>query len=334
MSNRIILTLTAASAVALVVAVGSWKLSGTETTRPSAPDNTQAADVPPLAHKQLTPSPDALPGAALLEGVDVINGITLYPDGGLQYNLQLRHLFDHFLGMAGSSERIHAAREALNQHMQSAAIEPPPREQALQAFDQYVEYLREAELVELNSYEAEDLERTFDVLFGLRRSLLGTTLAAAFFGDEEALEQIILAQRRIATDTQLNQAEREALYAELEENLPPHLQESRRQATAVTRLHQETASLRSAGASLNAIQQMREQQVGYEAAQRLAELDQVRADWAERVKDYQRERDAMLEADRLSEEERDATLARLRDRLFNENEARRIAALDRMGDSH
>lgn len=332
MNNRIILTLTAASAVALVMAVGSWNLSETEDPSTSALNNAPAVDAPPLAHRSPTPSPAALPGEELLDGVDVIDGITLYPDGSVQYNLQLRHLFDHFLGMAGAPERVNAAREALDRHMQSAAVIPASREEALQAFDLYVEYLREAEQVELNSYEADDLERTFDVLFGLRRSLLGTTLADAFFGDEEALEQIILAHRRIATDTHLGQAEREQLYAELEESLPPHLQESRRQATAITRLNQQTSSLRSAGASADAIQHMREQQVGFEAAQRLLQLDQARAEWAERIEEYQRERDAVLGADRLSAQQRDAALGKLRDRLFSENEARRIAALDRIGD--
>ena len=333
MSNRIFLTLTTASAVALVMAVGSWSLSGTKASDTSVPVDVPSLVPPPTADKSATPSDAALPGAALLEGVDVIDGLTLYGDGKLQYSLQLRHLFDHFLGMAGSAERMHAARGALDQHIQSAAIEPAPREDTLHAFDVYVEYLREAEQVELNSYEADDLERTFDVLFSLRRSLLGTALADAFFRDEEALEQTILAQRRITTDPQLSQPDRESLYAELEESLPTHLQEARRQAMAISRLNQETATLRSAGASDDAIQRMREQQVGYEAAQRLNQLDQARAEWAERVKEYRRERDAVVGADRLNPEERDSALGKLRDRFFDENEARRIAVLDRIAES-
>lgn len=334
MSNRIILTLTAASAVALVVAVGSWNQSETETERTFARIGAPSTDNPPSADKPATRSSDALPGAALLKGVDVMDGITLHPDGKLQYSLQLRHLFDHFLGMAGTPERVPAARETLNQHLQAAAITPSSREEALQAFDLYVEYLREAEQVGLNSYEAGDLQRTFDVLFGLRRSVLGTPLAEAFFGDEEAREQLIVEQRRVAADQYLSQAEREALYAELEEALPPHLQETRRQATAVTRLSQDTAALRSAGATEAAIQQMREQQVGYEAAQRLSELDQARAEWASRVEAYQRERDAVLAAGALPTEEHEAVLGELREQFFTEHEMRRISALDRTAASH
>ncbi|WP_178114806.1 lipase secretion chaperone [Pseudomonas saliphila] len=329
MSNRIILTLTAASAVALVVAVGSWNQAETETERTFAPIGAPSTDDPPSADKPATRASDALPGAALLKGVDVIDGITLHPDGELQYSLQLRHLFDHFLGMAGAPERIAAAREALNQHLRSAAINPGSQEEALHAFDLYVEYLREAEQVELNSYEAGDLQRTFDVLFSLRRSVLGTPLAEAFFSDKEAREQIIVEQQRIAADQHLSEAERERLYGELEDRLPPHLQEIRRQATAMTRLSQDTAALRSAGATEAAIQQMREQQVGYEAAQRLSELDKARAEWASRVEAYQRERDAVLAAGTLPLEEHEAVLRELREQFFTEREMRRIAALDR-----
>lgn len=329
MSKKIILTLTVASTIALVVAVGTGNLSKTETAPASALVGTPGPEAPYVPRTAAPHPSDNLPGAALLEGVDIISGITLHPDGSLQYTLQLRHLFDHFLGMAGTPERVPAARDALNQHLQAAATNQPSQTEALQAFDRYVEYLQEAEQVELSSYEAGDLERTFDVLFSLRRSLLGTPLAEAFFGDEEAREQIIVAQRRIAADRELSPSERERLYAELEDTLPPHLQEMRHQATAVTRLNQDTAALRSAGATDAAIQQMREQQVGHEAAYRLSELDQARAEWADRVETYQQERDAVLAAGPLSPEEHEAALGELRERYFNEHEMRRIAALER-----
>lgn len=167
------------------------------------------------------------------------------------------------------------------------------------------------------------------MLFVLRRSVLGTPLAEAFFGDEEAREQTIVEQRRIAAAQHLSQAERERLYAELEDRLPPHLQETRRQATAVTRLSQDTTALRSAGATEAAIQRMREQQVGYEAAHRLRELDQTRAEWASRVEAYQRERDAVFADGTLPLVEHEAVLHELREQYFSELEMRRIAALDR-----
>lgn len=133
MSNRIILTVTAASAVALVVAVESWNQPETETARTSAISAPLADPLP--VDKPAIRSSDALSGAILLKGVDVIDGITLHPNGELQYSLQLRHLFDHFLGMAGAPERIAAAREGLNQHLRSEATNPGSQEEALHAFD-------------------------------------------------------------------------------------------------------------------------------------------------------------------------------------------------------
>ncbi|MFN3579285.1 MAG: lipase secretion chaperone [Pseudomonas sp.] len=274
------------------------------------------------------PTSQSLPGAALVEGVDVIGSVSLYSDGSLEYTLALRHLFDHFLGLAGSAEHIPAARNALVRHLQAQTLAPSAERDVLDTLERYMDYLRAAEQVELSSYEAGDLERTFDVLFSLRRSLLGNRLAEAFFSDDEAREQVIIAQRRIATDPYMTAAEREQRYGELEQSLPPELQEARRQATVVARLSQDTAALRSAGATEDVIQQMRAQQVGHHAAERLAELDRSRAEWNQRVTTYERERDALIATVGTQAGDQETAVQQLRERLFNEHEARRVAALE------
>lgn len=330
MNTRIRYSLGAAGVVAVLALMKPWPADELDADPPQpATASSQAQTQVPSTTQPAITTPTELPGAALMAGVDVIQGVRQHHDGSLQYTLELRHLFDHFLGMAGAAKQVPAARAALTEHFAALQLNAAAESELLEVFDLYVDYLRQAEKVELNSYEAGDLERTFDVLFSLRRTLLGNALAHAFFSDDEAREQLIVAQRRIASDQNLSPAERAALYAELEESLPPELQEIRSQATAVARVNEETAALRSAGATDAAIFQMREQQFGYEAAQRLGELDRSRAKWADRLEEYERERNALL-ASASHSGDHEAALQNLRERLFNESEARRVAALDRI----
>ncbi len=334
MNTRQRFTLGAAGVAAALALMKPWQADKIDPELPQPVTASAHAQIQtPSTTRSAASTPPELPGAALLAGVDTIQGVSLHRDGSLQYTLELRHLFDHFLGMAGSARQVPAARAALMEHV--AAMKPgaAAESELIEVFDLYVDYLRQAEKVELNSYEAGDLERTFDVLFSLRRSFLGNELAYAFFSDDEAREQLILGQRRIAADPSMSPIDRAERYAELEESLPLQLQEIRSQATAVARLYEETATLRSAGATDAAIFQMREQQFGYEAAQRLGELDRARAEWAERLEEYQLERRALLATTGSRQGDHDAALQSLRERLFNETEARRVAALDRVSTS-
>nr|ACP20255.1 Lif [Pseudomonas sp. 24] len=329
MNKKLVLTVAALSAVTAAMMLKPWHTAEAPKQIPAAASIPAAAT---MAAPMQTPvlKAKSLPGAALVEGVDVIGSVALYSDGSLEYTLALRHLFDHFLGLAGSAEHIPAARNALVRHLQTQTLDPSAERDVLDAFERYMDYLRAAEQVELSSYEAGDLERTFDLLFGLRRSLLGNRLADAFFSDDEAREQVIIAQRRIATDPYMSAAEREQRYEELEQSLPPELQEARRQATVVARLSQDTSALRAAGATEDVIQQMRTQQVGYQAAERLAELDRSRAEWSQRVAAYEHERDALVATVGTQTAEQEMAVQQLRERLFTEHEARRVAALEKV----
>lgn len=327
MNKKTVLSVAALGVVAIAVVLKPWDTPEVQNPTPAKAStpatNPIAAQLPAGVF-----AADSLPGAALVEDVDVIGGVSLYSDGSVEYTLALRHLFDHFLGLAGSAEHIPAARNALVRHLQTQTLDPSAEHDVMDTFERYMDYLRAAEQVELSSYEAGDLERTFEVLFNLRRSILGNRLAEAFFSDDEAREQVIIAQRHIATDPNLSTADRQQRYEELEQTLPPALQDARRQATAVARLSQETAALRSAGATEDVIRQMREQQVGYQAAERLAELDRSRAEWNQRLAAYQHEREALLATAGTQGADQELAVQQLRERLFNQQEARRVAALE------
>ncbi|MGH7790473.1 MAG: lipase secretion chaperone, partial [Candidatus Binatia bacterium] len=97
-------------------------------------------------------------------------------------------------------------------------------------------------------------------------------------------------------------------------------------STLPLRLGRDETALRAAGGSPQEIAALREQTVGAAAAARLAELDQRRAAWDQRVEAYRHERAAI---DAASPDRQQAVEA-LRARHLSGAELRRIDALDRL----
>ncbi|QJX01520.1 hypothetical protein HML84_01130 [Alcanivorax sp. IO_7] len=134
---------------------------------------------------------------------------------------------------------------------------------------------------------------------------------------------------RGARGPSLSAAEKAARVEELEAGLPPDVREmvaaSRRPVSVAT----EVARLREQGASEARVYQLRERELGAEAAERLADLDRRRAEWQRRYDEYREQRRAILDSG-LAPADRDAQVEALRARLFDERERRRVEALDRI----
>ena len=87
--------------------------------------------------------------------------------------------------------------------------------------------------------------------------------------------------------------------------------------------------LRAAGATEDQIFAARERRFGHDAAERLAELDRQRAEWQERLDNYQVERDLLIAKMPEASAERDAALQSLRTAHFAPAEIARVRALDK-----
>lgn len=265
---------------------------------------------------------------ASLRDTDIDGALVVDADGHLVVAPALRRFFEYFFVASGeeSSERIRARIEAqirvrLNGDAQRAALE---------LFDRYLAYREAGRSLATATAGDGDLGARFDALRRLRRDSFGETDAAALFADEDAAYAVALAQRRIAADPTLTDDERAAQLEALDAQLPAPLRETRTAVTAPLRLAREEAALRAAGGSAEEIQTLREQAVGPAAAARLADLDQRRAAWQQRVDTYRQERTAIDLDPSLDATQRAAALQALRERHFSGPELVRIQALDGM----
>ncbi len=210
-------------------------------------------------------------------------------------------------------------------------LEPPAEAEALAFLDTFLGY-REAAAAELGDpalARSADLERRLQWIRELRREHFGAVLAERLFGEEEDAIRVRLEARRVAADPDLDEGERRARLAALEERYPEPVRAARARASAPLRHGLEEQALRESGAEEGEIRALRALHFGPEAAERLAELDRERARFDARLAAYRGERDALL-AGVSDPAERDARLAALRARHFAPEEVDRVVLLDRI----
>ena len=265
---------------------------------------------------------------ASLRDTAVDGALPVDAGGHLVVGPEVRRLFDYFLSAGGeeSPQRLHQRIAAVI----AERLAEPARGEALQLLDRYQEYRERARALFASGSAEADLGARLDQVHALRRAVFGAADAEALFGDEEARDFVAVAMHEVARDI-TDPAERAARLGELEAQLPPEARAARQAATLPQRLSETEAALRAAGGSDAEIRALREEMVGAEAAQRLADLDQRRGEWQARVDDYRDERRAIAVNDALSEGQKRERIDALIASRFNGPEQTRVRALDRIG---
>jgi lipase chaperone LimK len=273
---------------------------------------------------------DVGPRPRSLRGTRVDGELTVDERGRFVATEATRRFFDYFLSATGEEPP-----EAIRARIVAAIARRLPPEAARDAealLDRYLRYRERArELAETET--AKDLADRFAAVEALRREIFGPEDASALFAAEEAQVRAALAERATLEDPALADDQRARRLAAAADALPAEERAARSAATTAIRLRDAEAGLRELGASSAEIQALREQMVGAEAADRLAELDERRAEWKRRVDAYRSAR-ATIEADRaLTPAERAAAIEALLADRFSAPERLRVQALDEIARS-
>lgn len=332
-----------AAAGAALVALAAWRWSGPPAARPAAPataprlarQRAGAASGAPADHRAAAEEALRAAGAsaprlwqppASLADTEPDGAFAADAHGNLIVSPELRRAFDYWFAASGeeSDGRISARIAAQIR----ARLDDPAETAALALLARFVAYRQRGRALAAADGDA-DLEARAAALHDLRREIFGAD-AALLFADEEALAAFALAERRVASDPALSDAERAQRLQALLADAPAPIRAARAAAAAPLELAREEAALRAQGGSADDVQRLREERVGADAAQRLAALDAERAAWRQRVADYRAERAAIDADPTLDDGARTAAVAALRDRAFSGPERLRIDALDRL----
>lgn len=273
---------------------------------------------------------------ASLAGAGRPAALTLDAQGALVVDVTLRRLFEYYLTALG--EESLAVIVARIRYDLGQQLTPADFERAVAVLESYLQYRNAVgEVLALHGMSATasavDLEQILAVrreVVAMRSDYLAPDVAHAFFREEDDIDHYLLSRQAIARDPSLTPAEKQAQLAQLEADSAPAVVAVHQRNRSIATLRREEQLLRDQGAPDETLYALREQTVGPEAAQRLAELDKQRGQWQQRVEDYRREL-LIIESDSAyPEAERARLINELRERHFVGGERLRIEALDRL----
>ena len=262
--------------------------------------------------------------ASSLRDAEVDGQLNFAADGRLRVDADLLRRFDFFLSLSG--ERSAAQIRQLLLDSISDEYGPVLAAEAEGWFDRYLG-LR-AELA--GRIQQGDL---LDDLIAIEQAQLRWfgEHAEALFGAENAQRALAAERLRLQRDRSLSAADRNALLASLQTELPAAEREQLAQSENAQLATAQTRQFENQNADPAQRFAEREAAFGAEAAARLARLDAERADWARRLADYSRQRDGLLSQTWSNQDAQQRALAELRSRLFNGPELARVESLELIG---
>ncbi len=285
-----------------------------------------AAPSPPATVPAITPDTEASTNPAQeapthpdpahpYQDTQVDGDVTLDDAGQFVPDRRAIQLFDYFFIESGrlSDEEI---LQQIQDWLASRLTEPALS--AAQAF--LAQYLTLRQLAAAAAAKGElpaDPAARLQLIESLQRQAFGTALAAKLFGEENRLHSARLARMQA-------QAAGEPVDPTAGLN------------AAETRVYQRTQAVLQASAidatTANAEErwQQRSEAYGYDAADRLGELDRQRAEWQGRVTNYLEQKAALANDETLDPAEREARAQALLEDMFDPTEQLRVQAQERL----
>ena len=270
-----------------------------------------------------------------LKGTQVDGEIIIDENKQLVVTEGLRRLFDYFLSAIGEEDEavIFARVESYIRHH----TPEPAASQAVAIFGKYVAYLKALPEIE-KRYGNLQLQATkngeLDLnaiaqqkqdVANLRQQYFDKTTIEAFFGAEDNYDDYSIEMVRINQNQQMSEAQKQAARQDYISRLPDSaIKTNIMQQANLGELMVRTEQMKAAGASPEALYNMRRELVGAPAAERLAQVDQQDADFDQRFKQYQAQKQQLLSqnADKVQAQ---TQIHQIEQQLFNDMERKRLA---------
>lgn len=261
---------------------------------------------------------------------DVDGGFRVDDEGNLLIEYKNRLLFDYFLASIGAEDlEIIMARTALyiRENLKS-----PAREQAWDLFESYLAYKQALGNLSEHDGSIQGMFVSIKQDQELQISWLGVEASEVFFSEDNRYDDYAIGKLSIINNTSLSTSEKQYELEQLKESSDESLVSSIEKTHAPVRLHKEIEKLRESGASEYTIFKVREQSLGTEATLRLADLDKQRQEWERRFQVYSSSKEDVLHR-QLSAELTKQEIDQLQKDMFNNQEIKRIQALERISSS-
>lgn len=248
--------------------------------------------------------------------------------GRLNPDLALRRLFDYYLTLNGETA-LPGIRSLLQQDLRQRQLATSVAHEVMQTFDNYTRYQQAA--ANLAKRPGLDLNAQLAELQALREQILGDRVAHAFYSAEEAQQALLLQRLTLESSRELSPAQKNRRLQTLDAAMPVAEREARIDATVGQLVQQQTALLDDAHADPATRHAERADVWGDAVANRLAVLDQQRAQWQTRLNVYSSQRESIQHNDELDSGARQKALQQLLQTSFHGAEQLQVQAMARSG---
>lgn len=270
-----------------------------------------------------------------LKGTQVDGEIIIDENKQLVVTEGLRRLFDYFLSAIGEEDEavIFARVESYIRHH----TPEPAASQAVAIFGKYVAYLKALPEIEkrygnlqLQATKSGELDlnaiaqQKQDVA-RLRQQYFDKTTIEAFFGASDSYDDYSMEMVRINQNEQMSEAQKQAARQDYVSRLPDGaIKTNILQQANLNELMARTERMKAAGASPEALYNMRRELVGAPAAERLAQVDQEDANFDQRFTQYETQK-AQLLSQSANPVAAQSQIEQLEQQLFDDAERKRLS---------
>jgi lipase chaperone LimK len=248
--------------------------------------------------------------------------------GHLKPDLALRRLFDYYLTLNGETD-LTSIRVLLQRDLLHRRLAEPMVDEVMQTFDDYIRYQQSA--ANLASRPDLDLKAQLAQLQALREQILGDSVAKAFYSIENAQQALLLQRLALESNRDLSPTQKSLRLQTLDAAMPMAEREARTEASVGQLVQQQTALLDDAHADPATRHAERADVWGDTVANRLAVLDQQRAQWQARLDVYSSQRERIQHNDDLDGAARQTALQKLLQSSFHGTEQLQVQAMARSG---
>ncbi|MEH6344875.1 MAG: lipase secretion chaperone [Bermanella sp.] len=256
-------------------------------------------------------------------------------NGDLIVNMKVRNLFEFYLSAMGEDtleDCIARIRHNLQGQLNFSALNQAT--EILEGYIQYRNYIGEIKndfmaRYPQGSYQIATVKEMKSVARESRGLFLSDVAINAFYKKEDEYDEVMLERVAIKSNNSLSKEEKLSLLNSLEDNSPQWMLAQEKQATLISTVQKQEASIRENGGTIEDVQALRIESYGEEGAANLHELDLARAKWNERVEAYRNEAAPALNSNSYSKQEQQQILNDLRQQYFSGSELIRIQSLDK-----
>jgi len=266
---------------------------------------------------------------------DLDSGVVLQMDkhGNLIVNSDTLDLFEFYLSAMGE-EPLEKILLRIRHHIEKQ-LTFAAKDRAFLLLKNFVDYKIELstvskDLKKMTNHEHSQLESLRlqkAQVANLRAHYFSPSTYQAFFQQEETYDNFILSQMEIKQNSLLDATQKKQQLDALIDDLPQEIKQTRETVSRHAELYQAAQTLHEKGASKEDVFQLRASSLGADAAMALAELDDRRNHWRQRLNHYAQQRDAILSSG-LDGNDRKMAIENLIQQNFSQPESIRVKALD------